>query len=73
MKYFKNREFTLFDYMCDILNDFYKKNKLEHCCALESIIGGNYKTQDQKEWLERFSRVWEKVEQREISKEKKWK
>ena len=57
-------KFNLFNYMCDILNNFYEKNKLEHVCALESIIGRNYKTQEQKEWLERFSRVWEKVEER---------
>jgi hypothetical protein len=59
-------KFSLFNYMCDILYNFYEKNGLEHCCALESRIGGNYKTEEQKEWLERFSRVWEMVEQREI-------
>jgi len=68
MKNFKDRKFSLFNYMCDILYDFYDRNGLEHCCALESRIGGNYKTEEQKEWLERFSRVWEMVEQREISK-----
>ena len=68
MKHFKYRKFSLFNYMCDILYNFYDKNGLEHCCALESRIGGNYKTEEQKEWLERFSRVWEMVEQREISR-----
>jgi len=67
MKHFKDRKFSLFNYMCDILYNFYEKNGLEHCCALESRIGGNYKTEEQKEWLERFSRVWEMVEQRENS------
>lgn len=60
-------KFTLFNYMSDILYNFYEKNGLEHCCALESQIGGNYKTQEQLEWLERFSRVWDKVENRQIN------
>ena len=68
MKHFKERKFTLFNYMCDILNEFYEKNELEHCCALESLIGGNYNSEEQKEWLDRFSNIWERVEQREINK-----
>lgn len=58
--------------MCDILYDFYERNGLEHCCALESRIGGNYNTEEQKEWLERFGDIWDRVEQREINKGKKW-
>lgn len=54
--------------MCDILYNFYEENDLEHCCALESIIGGNYNTEEQREWLERFSDIWERVEQREVRK-----
>ena len=50
--------------MADILNNFYEANNLEHLCALESQICGNYKTQDQLDWLERFSAVWEKVQNR---------
>jgi hypothetical protein len=54
--------------MCDILYNFYKTNGLEHCCALESLMGGNYKTEEQKEWLKRFGDVWDKVEQREVKR-----
>ena len=53
-----------FNQMADILNNFYEKNNLEHMCALESQMCGNYKTQDQLDWLERFSAVWEKVQNR---------
>ena len=69
MKHFKEREFSLFNHMCDILNNFYTTNNLEHCCALESLIGGNYNNEQQKEFLKRFGDVWERVEQREI---KRW-
>jgi hypothetical protein len=69
MKHFKEREFSLFNYMCDILYNFYEQNDLEHRCALESIIGGNYNTEEQREWLERFSNIWERVELRELEKE----
>jgi len=69
MKHFKEREFSLFNYMCDILYDFYERNDLEHCCALESLIGGNYNNEQQKEFLKRFGDVWERVEQRQI---KRW-
>ena len=58
MKNFKDREFSLLNYMCDILFEFYEKNGLEHCCALESRMGGNYNTDEQYEWLERFGDVW---------------
>lgn len=68
MKHFKERKFTLFNYMCDILNNFYKTNDLEHCCALESLIGGNYNNEQQREWLQRFSNIWERVEQREVTR-----
>ena len=68
MKNFKEREFSLCNYMCDILYEFYEKNQLEHCCALESLMGGNYNNEQQKEWLKRFSDVWERVEQRSITR-----
>lgn len=61
-------KFSLLNYMCDILYNFYEENDLEHRCALESIIGGNYKTEEQREWLERFSNIWERVEQREVNR-----
>ena len=60
-----------FNQMADILNNFYEKNNLEHMCALESQMCGNYKTQDQLDWLERFSEVWDKVENRGFSRRTK--
>ena len=69
MKHFKDREFSLFNYMCDILYNFYETNGLEHGCALESLTGGNYNNEQQKEFLKRFGDVWERVEQREV---KRW-
>ena len=60
----RGRDFSLIDYMCDILNNFYEKNGLEHICASESRSGGNYNNQEQYDWLERFGDVWDKVEQR---------
>ena len=57
-------KFDLYNYMADILINFYKKNNLEHLCALESLIGGNFKTIEQREWLERFCIVWGKLEDR---------
>ena len=59
-------KFSLFNYMADILDNFYTKNNLEHCCALESLIGGNYENEEQKAWLVRFGEVWDRVEQREL-------
>ena len=67
MKDFKNRKFSLMNYMCDILFNFYETNNLEHMCALESRMCGNYKTEEQREWLERFGEVWDKVENREVA------
>mgnify|MGYP003123598799 FL=1 len=63
-----NKEFTLFNYMCEILFEFYEKNELEHLCALDSLEVGNYKNTKQWLFLKRFCNVWEKVEQREINK-----
>lgn len=54
--------------MCDIAFNFYETNDLEHMCVLESRMCGNYKTEEQKEWLERFSEVWDRVEEREVNK-----
>ena len=65
MKHFKDRKFSLFNYMCDILYNFYEKNELEHMCALESLWAGNYKTIEDYVFLKRFSNVWERVEERE--------
>ena len=68
MKHFKDREFSLFNYMCDILYNFYERNDLEHGCALESLMGGNFNNEQQKEFLKRFGDVWERVEQRELQR-----
>ena len=57
-------KFDLMDTMADALNNFYEKNDLEHLCALDSQIVGNYKTPEQREWLERFTKIWEKLEER---------
>jgi len=51
-----------------MLNKSKELNNLEHCCALESLMGGNYNNEQQKEWLKRFSDVWERVEQRSITR-----
>ena len=67
MKRFKKFNFSLSIYMCDILFDFYERNELEHCCALESLMGGNFHNEEQKEWLRRFNNVWERVEERDIN------
>ena len=65
MKHFKDREFSLFNYMCDILYNFYEENDLEHMCALDSLAVGNYNNTKQYLFLKRFCDVWEKVEERE--------
>ena len=59
-----SNKFDLIDTMADALNNFYEKNDLEHLCALDSQIVGNYKTPEQREWLERFTKIWEKLEER---------
>ena len=64
------KKFSLFNYMSDILHNFYEKNDLEHMCALDSLAVGNYNNRQQYLFLKRFSKVWEKVEQRELHKEK---
>ena len=54
--------------MCDILHNFYEENNLEHMCALDSLAVGNYKNTKQYLFLQRFSKVWDKVEQREVNR-----
>jgi len=68
MKHFKERKFTLFNYMCDILYDFYEKNELEHLCALDPLAVGNYNNTKQYLFLKRFCDIWERVEQREVQR-----
>lgn len=55
-------KFDLMETMNNALIDFYEKNDLEHLCALDSQIVGNYKTPEQREWLESFSTAWEKLQ-----------
>tara|TARA_R100000781_G_C4034096_1_gene111623 strand:+ start:420 stop:629 length:210 start_codon:yes stop_codon:yes gene_type:complete len=57
-------KFDLMDYMSKILDNFYNKNGLQNMCALDSQFCGNYNNQEQYEWLQRFSVVWEKLEDR---------
>jgi len=59
-----SNKFDLMDTMTDALDNFYEKNDLENLCALESLIGGNFKNTEQREWLERFCIVWGKLEER---------
>lgn len=68
MKHFKEREFSLLNYMCDILYDFYERNDLEHMCALDSLAVGNYKDSKHYIFLQRFSDIWERAEQREVTR-----
>ena len=62
------KEFCLLNYMCDILNNFYEKNDLEYICANESIDSGNYNNDEQLDWLERYSDLWNKVEERFVER-----
>ena len=62
------KKFSLFNFMCDILYNFYEENNLEHMCALDSLAVGNYKNTKQYLFLQRFSKVWDKVEQREVNR-----
>jgi hypothetical protein len=53
----KKFKFTLMNFMCDILGNFYDKHNLEHICALESQMVGNYKTDELKKTLNKCSQV----------------
>ena len=56
---------NLHSIMSDILNAFYERHGLEHICAFESTLVGNYSDDDQLEWLRYFGVVWDKVGQRD--------
>ena len=43
-----SNKFDLMDTMTDALDNFYEKNDLQHLCALDSQIVGNYKTPEQR-------------------------
>jgi len=53
--------------LSNILNNFQELRGLEYMCANESL-SGNYHTDADREWYLRFSRIWEKAEERESSK-----
>ena len=53
-------KFDLMVFMTDILINFCEENGLEHYSASEI----DYETQEQKEWLDRFVDVWNRVEDR---------
>ena len=59
-----NYPMNLHSVMSDMLNAFYEKHGLEHLCAFESTLVGNYNDDDQLEWLRYFGEVWDKVGQR---------
>ena len=53
--------------MTAVLNNCYDFNGLEHLCALESQMDGNYNNETQLQWLKNFSAIWEKVEENGVS------
>ena len=55
----------MYDMMSSILNHFQDFNGLEHMCALESQMDGNYNNELQRKWLENFSAIWEMAEDAE--------
>ena len=66
VKYLKGK-FSLYNYMYDILYNFYEENDLELMCAFESLEVGNYDEDNAKqlEFLKRFCDILNKVEERE--------
>lgn len=63
-------KFDLMETMTDALNDFYSKHDLDHECALDSLMGGNFKTPEQRQWLEHFCKTWEALEDTLLSHSK---
>jgi len=59
-------EFSLMDYMTDILIHFCEKNSLQFASASEI----DYETEEQREWLSRFRGIWHQVEDRYC--ERRW-
>ena len=67
-----DKKFNLFDFMIEIHQNFIKENPdVESMCVLDSLAVGNYNNREQFLFLWRFSKIWEKVEQRELNR-KKW-
>jgi ribosomal protein S18 len=56
----QNSKFNLLEHMSDILNNFCEENELDHFSASEI----DYKTDQQRQWLERFIEVYYLVEER---------
>ena len=51
-------------FLCDVLTDWCKKNKLPHRCASEVLYGADTKgklTQNQSYWLESFISTWDVI------------
>ena len=67
----EDKKFNLFDFMIEIHQNFIKENPdVESMCVLDSLAVGNYNNRKQYLFLWRFSKIWEKVEQRELNKKK---
>ena len=57
--------FTLFDYMVAIAQNYWTTHPhLKPLCMYESLMSRNYTTEEEQEWQERFSRLWDQMEQR---------
>tara|TARA_R100001015_G_C4446213_1_gene38004 strand:- start:257 stop:463 length:207 start_codon:yes stop_codon:yes gene_type:complete len=66
-----DKKFNLFDFMIEIHQNFIKENPdVESMCVLDSLAVGNYNNREQFLFLWRFSKIWEKVEQRELNRKK---
>lgn len=61
----QERKFTLLGYMCDIASNWFAKNNLEHLSIDEALYFETYKTEEQREWLEKFQLIYWKVEERD--------
>tara|TARA_R110000824_G_scaffold154721_1_gene326914 strand:+ start:371 stop:583 length:213 start_codon:yes stop_codon:yes gene_type:complete len=63
--------FTLFDYMVAIAQNFWRKHPhLEPLCMYESLMCGNYTTEEEQQWQKRFIRLWDMMEKRH--NERRW-
>lgn len=62
-------KFNLLDHMIKIHQNFLKENPDVECmCVADSLAVGNYHNREQFLFLYRFSKIWEKVEEREIKR-----
>jgi hypothetical protein len=58
--------------LTDMLNAFYEKHGLEHLCAFESKLVGNYNDDDQLEWLDNFNYLWQRASDRHYRLKEKY-